>query len=225
MRRAGLLVLAATLLVVGPAFGAKPARPKSSVTITGGPDPVVYGSRITIRGQAVGKDRAGAPVALYARLAPTYQNVMKVARTKTDATGHYSFRTVTGVNAVYFVIAETAPPATSGNALVGVRVKLKLGVSTRRPARGARVRFFGLMSPAYNGRFVLIQRKTHTGWKTVAAARLVAAKPVRTIFGPAFRSKYSRRVRIDKSGIYRVFFDPRDGLRIANTASRRLIVH
>jgi hypothetical protein len=76
--------------------------------------------------------------------------------------------------------------------------------------------------PAYNGQAAQIQRKTATGWKTVARAKLVAATPV----GGVARSKYSKRLRISSSATYRVRFTPADGSRLTNTSpTRRLTVH
>jgi hypothetical protein len=104
-----------------------------------------------------------------------------------------------------------------------------LGVSTSKPAVGQLVRFRGFVVPAYNGpappyngQSAQIQRKTSTGWKTVARATLVAATPVRGVA----RSKYSKRLRIRSSGTYRVRFTPPDGSRLANSSARRtLTVH
>jgi hypothetical protein len=111
---------------------------------------------------------------------------------------------------------------TSPNVLVKVRVGVTLGVSTSKPAVGQLVRFHGFVIPAYNGQAAQIQRKTSTGWKTVARATLVAATPLGTIA----RSKYSKRLRIRSSATYRVQFAPADGSRLANTSpTRRLTVH
>jgi hypothetical protein len=102
---------------------------------------------------------------------------------------------------------------------VGVHVKVAIHVSTLRPVRGALVRFFGTVTPAHNGRFAQIQRRTSTGaWRTVASTRLVAGGVVN---GVAV-SRYSKKIRVRFSGIYRVRVNPRDGNHlIGNSASRR----
>ena len=85
-------------------------------------------------------------------------------------------------------------------AVIGVLVKVTLGVSTTKPKAGSLVRFSGSVLPAYNGKLVQIQRKTPTGFKTVAQAKLAAATPV----GSVARSKFSKRLRIKSNGTYRV---------------------
>ena len=162
MGRAGIAVFAAALAMVAPAFGAKKPKPPkamSSVTIAVGRNPVTFGSPITLSGQATGNKSAGAVLSLYAKSGPTYTKVTKLGSTTADATGHYSFRTTPGANTSYYVTAKTTPAATSPSVLVSVRVRITLRVSSRTPAVGARVRFSGTALPAYNGRYVLIQRK------------------------------------------------------------------
>src|SRR5262249_40416577 len=105
---------------------------------------------------------------------------------------------------------------------VNVKIKITQRLSTTKPKRGHRVRFSGLVIPAYSGKSAQIQRKTATGWKTVASAKLVATTPI----GSVPRSKYSKRVKVRRSGTYRVTFDPADGLRLANNGrARKVTVH
>ena len=88
------------------------------------------------------------------------------------------------------------------------------------------MRFSGFVLPAYNGKSVLIQRQSATGWKTITSAKLLSSTPVKTVFGMTPRSTYSKRLRILKSGTYRVSFNPRDGRLLANaSALRKLTVH
>lgn len=216
-----LIVLAASALVlVQPALGKPPSS--STVTIAAAPNPVVFGSSTLITGQVTGKKAAGATVDLQSEPFPYKTGFSTVASTTADATGHYSFKATPGLNTLYRVMAKTAPTVTSANVLQRVRVKLSLAVGTTHPAVGQLVRFSGFVLPAYNGKSVQIQRKTATGWKTVAQAKLVAATPVGTIA----RSKYTKRVRIGSTGTYRVSFNPADGARLPNTSStRKLTVH
>ncbi len=222
MRRA-MMVLVASAFVLGQPAVAKPPGPTpSAVTIAAAPNPVVFGSSSLITGQVTGKKAAGATVDLQSEPFPYKAPFSKVASTTADATGHYSFTVTPGLNTLYRVIAKTAPSTTSANALVGVRVRLSLGVSSTHPAAGQLVRFSGFLLPAYSGRSLQIQRKTATGWKTIAQTKLVAAIPVNGV--P--RSKYRKRVRIRRSGTYRVFFNPADGALLPNgSLPRRLTVH
>jgi hypothetical protein len=211
------LLLALALAV--PALGAKP---RSSVTIAAAPNPVTFGFSTAISGAVSGTHSSGATVTLEGKVAPYTGAFVKVASTKADAAGHYVFKTAPTLNTIYRVTAKASPAATSPDLLVKVRVRITLRVSTRTPASGQAVRFSGFVLPAYNGRRVAIQRRTHTGWRTIARAKLLAATPSAGIA----RSRYSKRVTIRRSGRYRVRFNPADGLRIANNSRAvRLTVH
>lgn len=222
MKRATMVLAVLALGLAPAAFGAKPPKTgSSSATITGTPNPVVYGSSITISGQATGKKNTGATADLQANAFP-YSGFKQVATTTTTSTGAYSFKTAPGINTVYRVIVHTAPAATSPNLTVKVKVRVTLAVSTTHPRVGQLVRFSGSVFPAYNGKLVLIQRRSSTGWKTVTKATLTAAKPLNSV--P--RSSYSKRIRIKTSGTYRVEFNPADNARLANTSrTRSLKVH
>ena len=218
-----LVLVAPALAAPNPGGGAPPGGGKSSsaATISAAPNLLTFGSSTAITGQVTGKKSAGAAVTLEGKPAPFTTAFAAVATTTADATGHYAFKVTPRLNTVYRVIAKSAPTATSPDALVKVRVKITLRSSTTFPTAGQAVRFSGFAAPAYTGRLVQIQRKAGTGWKTVARAMLSAA----TSSGGATRSQYSKRVRISKSGVYRVFFNPADGLRLANTSpSRKLTV-
>ncbi|MHB8656355.1 MAG: hypothetical protein ACYC91_00135 [Solirubrobacteraceae bacterium] len=104
---------------------------------------------------------------------------------------------------------------------VHVRVTLRLGTLT--PVAGQLVRFSGTVIPAHNGRVAQIQRRTNTGgWTTVASATLFAAAPVNGIA----TSKFSRLVRINHNGTYRVQVNPRDRDHgVGNSPTRTVRVH
>jgi hypothetical protein len=216
-------VLATALLLVTPALGKKPGSGppgpmpgsgSSSATITAAPGTVVFGSPTTIGGQVSGKKAAGAKVELQSAVAPYTAPFSSVMSTTADGTGHYGFKVAPAADTKYRVVARTAPAAMSATLLVKVLVKVTLGVSNSRPKAGALVRFSGFVLPAYNGKAVQIQRRTRTGWKTVAQVKLAAASPA----GLVARSGYTKRLRIRASGTYRVLFGPGDGLREANTS-------
>src|SRR5207302_6260023 len=159
-----------------------------------------------------GKRAGGAAVELQDQTGTSM--FARVTTTTADATGHYTFKVTRDKSTVYRVVAKTAPQATSSNLAIKVKVKVTLGVSTTKPKAGSLVRFSGFVLPAYNGKLVQIQRKTSTGWKTVTRAKLAATTPVGTVA----RSKYSKRLKISKSGTYRVSFNPADGQREANAS-------
>lgn len=220
MRRLTITLISTALLLAPAAVGKPTGKPtSSSATIAASRNPVVFGTSTTITGQVTGKKGAGATVELQGEPAP-YKAFSTVATVTADSAGHYSFTVSPALNTIYRVMARTAPSAVSSNLLVRVKVKVTLHVSTTKPALGQLVRFSGFVLPAYNGKLVLIQRKTASGsWSTVTRAKLAAAPPLGTVA----RSKFSKRVRIRKGGAYRVWFNPADNLRLPNSSPTRTL--
>jgi hypothetical protein len=207
----------AALAIAAPALGKAP--PSSSLTISAGPTPITFGSSSTVSGVLSGKHVSGVVVTLENRPASSSGVFVKGPTTTTDSTGHYTFSVRPGLNTAYQAVAKASPTAMSSDVVVKVKVKITEHLSTTKPKAGQAVRFSGLVIPTYNGRFAQIQRKTASGWKTVASAKLIATTPV----GSVPRSKYSKRVKVHKSGTYRVRFNPADGLRLANHGRARKV--
>jgi hypothetical protein len=86
---------------------------------------------------------------------------------------------------------------TSPEVLVRSRLRVGIRLSDSTPRRGQRVRFFGSVAPKHNGHRVYIQRKRADGrWVTIARTLTRAST--------GNRSRYSRRVRIFRTTLYRV---------------------
>jgi hypothetical protein len=186
---------------------------------------VTFGQPTTISGTLTGPSIAGATVTLEENPAP-YTGAFKSTglTATTNATGAYSIAVSPAKNTHYRVSAKPAKkPATSAEVAVRVHVKVTFRVGDRTPRRGQRVLFSGTVLPGHDGKIARIQRRTASGaWRTVATTTLVTAGPV----GTTTRSKYAKRLRIRKSGTYRVRVAPADGDHIAGTSGRRsLVVH
>jgi hypothetical protein len=206
-------------------FTTSPPGPagNNAVTISANPPAVTFGGSTTIAGKVSGPGKGGVHVALQADPYP-YGGFSATGLTATTAAnGAYSIAVTPTVNTRYEVIASTSTPVTSPQAGVIVRVKVTLHARPHRPAAGHRVRFFGTVTPAHNGRTAQIQRQTRTGrWRIVARTRLRAAAPVNGVAA----SMFSRRVRVRHSGNYRVVVHPRDGDHQRGTSPvRTVIVH
>jgi hypothetical protein len=187
-----------------------------AVTIAATPANIPFGGATTITGQVVGADNGNVAVTLESRAAGT-TNFKNVGSGKTDATGNYSIANAPIVNTEYQVVAKTRPDATSPIQLVKVRFVPTLRLSDATPKRGKRVRFSGVVKPARDNTVVLIQRRKSGKFRTVTTALLTA--------GAAGESKYSKRLRIRSSGVYRVRV-PADAQHAAgNTKRRRIRVH
>ena len=193
----------------------------NAVTIAATPASIPYGKASAITGQVVGPDNAGVKLTLQSRPAGVQGAQFADTTTGTsDAAGNYSFGVVPLVNTEYQVIAKTKPDTTSPVQLVKVRFAVTLKLSDKTPRKGKRVRFSGRVTPAHDGASALIQRRTKTGkFRTVAKALL---KPSTTTQGV---SVYSKRVRIKRSGVYRVRVLT-DGSHATGTSrKRRIRVH
>jgi hypothetical protein len=188
----------------------------SAVTIAAKPSNVLFGRATAITGQVVGADAADVQVTLEGRAFGT-TDFTNVDNGRTDAAGNYSFGVVPLANTEYQVVAKTKPDATSPIQKVRVRFAVTLALSDATPRRGARVRFSGVVRPGRDNTAVLIQRRGAKGkFRTVKTALLTPG-------AAAGESQYSKRLRIRRSGVYRVRV-PRDAQHAVGTSKRRRIV-
>jgi hypothetical protein len=136
-----------------------------------------------------------------------------------DPSGNWSVAGVAPqVHTQYRVHSKTSPPADSTGVTVRVALRVSFRVSDSTPKRGTRVRLFGTVAPAHDGKPVLIQKKTATGYKTVTRTTLLDN-------GTA-TSKYSKRLRIRRNGTYRIIAESLDQDHDNGTSgSRTLRVH
>lgn len=186
--------LALVLVCAGPAVAAKPpknTKPNPNLTISA-PSAVTFGRAITISG-ATKNVPVGTMIQLeqnpypYAGFKPTTKTAV------VDPAGNYAIAgVVPQVHTQYRVVAKTSPPATSGSVFVRVRLRVTFNVSDSTPKRGARVRFSGVVSPVHAGKPVLIQKKTSTGYRTVARTTTSST------------SKWAKTLRIRSRSTYRV---------------------
>jgi hypothetical protein len=189
-------------------------KPKAAkVTLTASADTVTFSQPVTLAGQVKGA-KAGVPVTLERR--PTTATAFVPAgTTSTDAQGRFSFVLRPTVNTVYRATASTVPAAQSPEVTTLVRPLIGLKVSDTTPRKGERVRFKGTVRPPHDGRPVWIQRRHADGtWGTVATPRLRDAGDV--------YSRYSRRLRIRRTGTYRTVM-PADADHAIGTSRERTL--
>lgn len=199
------------------------AATDNALTISASRNVVTFGgAAVTISGVLTGPDSANRSVTLEQNPFPYTGPFRSTGLTATtSATGQYSIAVSPPVNTRYRVVTTEKKPVTSPEATVRVRVRVAFRVSDRTPSRGERVRFAGTVLPGHDGKVARIQRRTATGrWRTVARATLRTASPV----GATPRSKFSRRVRVSRTGTYRVRVAPADGDHIAGNSRRRTLV-
>lgn len=190
----------------------------SQITVKASATTVTFGQTVTFTGNV--KDApVGTIVEVWENPQPYtggFKNTGRTAAT-TDAQGSYR---VTGVkpqrHTQYKVVARTTPPVESGNVLVQVRLRVSFRVSDSTPRRGQLVRFYGTVAPEHDGKTVLIQRRRTDGkWATVARTT--------TLDNGTATSKYSRRIRIRRSGTFRVSVPDADGAHLSGVSRTRTL--
>lgn len=215
-RKLTLLIALALTAVAVPAVIAAP-KPDQQLSIAATPKVVKFGQELKLTGKLTGgsaRDVSGQNVTLQQDAYP-YDRFERVGNVDTNDSGHYSFTLKPVANAKYRTTAKGG--VQSPEVTVPVRVAVTLAVGDRTPAAGARVKFSGTVSPPHDGRLARVQRRTSRGWKTLTKVTLAD--------GGDLVSTYSKRVRIRRSGRYRVRFSPGDGDHAAgNSRTRRITV-
>jgi len=206
-RPAALLIIAAVVIAQVSAAGAQKKPPKlppgsgpygmiPTVSITARPNPVVIGSATAISG-SLRTNTVNVRITLQSRSFSPRGTFADIATSTTDRRGDYRFGPKPRVNTVYRVLASTQPVARSSELLVRVRTRVGLRTSRSVVRAGSLVRFTGRVFPRHNGRRAYVQRRSPRGrWVTLA-------RPVLRTFD-ATSSRYSRRLRVRRTGVYRV---------------------
>jgi hypothetical protein len=168
------------------------------LSIRAQPNPIVFGSTTTISGSLrLRRNTANVRIILQSRSFSPRGTFANVSATTTDGRGDYRFVAKPGVNTVYRVLTDTRPVRRSVDLLVRVRTRVGVRASRNLVRAGRLVRFTGRVFPRHNGRRAYVQRRSPRGrWVTVG-------RPVLRAFD-ATTSRYSRRLRVRRTGVYRV---------------------
>jgi hypothetical protein len=195
------IILISSVLAIVLAAPVAAQKSDNAISIAAKPANVVFSKATTISGQLTGTGNASVSVELEGQGAPYTSGYKTVgASVMTDATGAYSFTVTPQLSTRYRVKAKTSPPTTSGETTVLVALKVGSRVSDATPTKGQTLIFFGSVWPAHDGKVASLQRKTSSGWKTVATATTIAAPPVNGVT----RSRYSIARKVRANGTYRV---------------------
>jgi hypothetical protein len=181
----------------GPDASFKTGTVPGLLTLAALPDPITFGELTSLSGRVLPPRPSHAAVTL--QRAPSAGGPWTdAANTTATSTGAYSFSNLApSANTYYRVLSDGA---TSATVLVSVHFRVGLTVSRRHPPAGSLVRFDGHVAPADRGHLVLIQRLGPRGhWHTIRFTR---------VRGFGF---YSAKVRITRSGRYRVVSPPDAG--------------
>lgn len=191
----------------------KTAALPGGVTIAASPPTITFGQSAEVAGHVLAPRPSHVTVTLQS--APSAGGPWADAATiAATASGAYTFRPAAPASNTYYRALADGVPSAPVRVLVRFRVGLR--VSRRRPPRGGWVRFHGQVGPAHNGLLVHVQWLGPRGhWNLIKLTRL------RRAGGSA--SVYSVRVRIERSGRYRVLVGPDSDH--AKGASRTVRIH
>ena len=187
---ASVLTVAVVLAIASEGSAQKPPKP-GATSLKASAQQVTFSQPIALSGKVKGA-KQGVTVTIERR-AVNSTTYGPAGTATTDANGDFSFADRPAKSSVYKATAGTAASPEVAVAVAPL-VGLKVGDST--PRKGQRVRFKGTVRPQHDGTRVAIQRKRADGsWMTVRSPRLRDA-------GSSY-SRYSKRIRIRRSGTYR----------------------
>jgi hypothetical protein len=183
----------------------KTLRQPLGVVLAASPNPVPFLAATTLSGTLTGTGNAGRAVALQSNPWPYTQGFVTQGNAQvTDASGNFSFPLLSvGQNTQYRVLMTSRPDVVSPVVSLGVALRATAHTRRHRSGHSELVRFYGTIRPAKLGAQVAIQRYSGGTWKTVTGTVTKAHS--------ALSARYSKRVRIRRTGSYRVFIGTPDG--------------
>lgn len=208
-----LVALVGVACAVAPAVAQAP-RPAIAIANRA----LVFGQHTLLVAQLLnGAGDAGRQVQLLER--PVTQPRYRIAGSGTaDPQGRAFFDLNPGGDAFYAVRTIGGTPQVTLGLRVRVRPSIAVRISDRTPRRGARVRFAGIVKPDIDGTIVRIQRRRFgSTYTTVRVTRLRNTG--------AANSFYTARIRIRRSGSYRVVTNPTATLNVGASGVRHIRVH
>jgi hypothetical protein len=169
------------------------------VTLGASPPTVAPGGSTTLAGQLTGTNNAGRNVVLQSNPFPYLQGFVNAGNAQvTDAAGNFSFAVLSvPVTTQFRVLLAQRPEVTSPVVVVGAALQVRTRVrKVARHRRSVSVRFRGSISPQNDGGRVSIQKRRGDSWVEIGHTRARDAG--------ASRSRYRVRLRIHRSGHFRV---------------------
>jgi hypothetical protein len=169
------------------------------VTLAATPAAVPPGGATTLAGQLTGTNNDSRQVVLQSNPYPYTQGFASVGNPQvTDALGNFSFAVLSvPVTTQFRVLMPTKPEVVSPIVIVGAALQVRTDTKkVERHRHSVSVRFRGSVSPQNDGGRVSIQKLRDGTWTEIAHTR---AKD-----DGASRSTYSTRVRLFRSGQFRV---------------------
>lgn len=204
--------VAAVVAIVVPGAGAQP-KP-GALTISATPTEIKVGGSVTLSGKLTGSNVSGRNVRVEQDPYPL-GSFDSAGNATTNAAGDWSLVVKPTANTRYRARSGNVDSATVD---VLVRPSVTLRLSDRTPRRGQRVRFSGRVCPEHDTVAIQLQRRTKSGWRTLASP-VLADLPGTTC------SSFARRLRVRRDGAYRARFLGDADHAAGNSRVRRANVH
>jgi hypothetical protein len=174
-------------------------RQPLGVTLAANPATVAPGGATTLAGQLTGNNNASRDVVLQANPFPYTQGFLNVSNPQvTDAVGNFAFPVLSvPVTTQFRVLMPQRPEVASPIVVVGAALQVTTSAKkVDRHRHSVSVRFRGDIRPGAAGVRVDIQKLRNGVWTSIAHTRAQDEG--------ASRSSYSTRVRVFRSGQFRV---------------------
>jgi hypothetical protein len=170
-----------------------------SLTAAAAPDPVVFGSPLSLSGTLSGTGSAGAEIVLQANPFPYSEGFHNATSPeRTDAAGGFSFALAGLLESTHLRVATVSPP-TIYSPVVAELVTVRVALHVRATARRGHVRFYGTITPAKPGARIALEQFQHGRYV------LVGGTKVRRRDGGGARFGLTKRLR--SRGRYRVLVE------------------
>jgi hypothetical protein len=207
-----ILTIAAVALVAVPVVQAQQAPDTLSIAADHGS--VKFGDSITLSGKLTGSNVGGRNVRVQADELPL-DSFSNAGNATTNATGDWSLVVKPNANTRYRARVGNLE---SANLDVTVMPKVSLRLSDRTPRIGQRVTFSGRVCPEHDTVTIALQRRSSTGWKTIAS-------PVLADIPNVACSSYSVVKRVRRNGRFRARFLGDADHAASNSRVKRARVH
>jgi hypothetical protein len=212
MKRIIITTAAVAMLAMPAALSAQ--QQARTLTLTAAPTTVKFGGSITLSGKLSGPNVDARNVRVQRDVLPldSFENAGSAT---TNATGDWSLAVKPDANARYRASVGNTDSAPVD---VTVRAAVSLRLSDRTPRRGQRVTFSGRVCPEHDTVTIALQRRSSTGWKTIAS-------PVLADIPNAACSSYSVVKRVRRDGRFRARFLGDTDHAPGNSRVKRALVH
>ena len=212
MKRILVMYVAVLAAIAAPSALGAPAP--QTLTMGASATTVKFGGSVTLSGKLAGGKFDGKNVTVRQDPFPV-DAFANAGSATTNATGDWTLAVKPTANTRFQARSGKADsPAVD----VMVRPAISLKLSDRTPKRGQRVTFSGKLCPEHDGVAIALQRRTASGWRTVA-------KPVLADVAGATCSSYTRSLRVRRNNAYRARFSGDADHVAGNSRVRRAAVH